>query len=368
MLGRFPFALRGRSRARRRGGGRSARTRRTPRGTRRERPPAVGPQTLRGIETAEFVAHTIPALEAVDGVRVDRVGAARTYSELTGDPEITVTTVESTDPDWFDLGVIVTIDGTPHPVHAAVHRAVPAPHQAAAGRRALLLARPSRARSAARAPGRGRDARRVGDRAADQPAPGRPLGGLRGPRRPGRAGRVVAGHRRGPARRRTDRGRHPCPPALTAELRPYQRAGFDWLAFLWRHRLGGILADDMGLGKTLQMLALIAHAHESGARAGRSWSSRPTSVMSVWRSEAARFAPGLRVRDDRRDAREVRPRGGRGRGIRRCRRHVVHARSDSTRPSSAAWSGRPSCSTRPSSSRTPHDEAAPRRPRSARRR
>lgn len=39
------------------------------------------------------------------------------------------------------------------------------------------------------------------------------------------------------------------PAALQAELRPYQQQGLDWLAMLWRHRVGGILADDMGLGK-----------------------------------------------------------------------------------------------------------------------
>ena len=38
-------------------------------------------------------------------------GTPRTYHELAGVPEITITTVESTDRDWFDLGVIVTIDG-----------------------------------------------------------------------------------------------------------------------------------------------------------------------------------------------------------------------------------------------------------------
>ena len=31
-------------------------------------------------------------------------------------------------------------------------------------------------------------------------------------------------------------------------LREYQQQGVDWLSFLKRHQLGGILADDMGLG------------------------------------------------------------------------------------------------------------------------
>ena len=52
------------------------------------------------------------------------------------------------------------------------------------------------------------------------------------------------------------------PAGLQADLRPYQREGFRWLAFLHGLGLGGILADDMGLGKTVQTLALLCHAKE----------------------------------------------------------------------------------------------------------
>ena len=45
---------------------------------------------------------------------------------------------------------------------------------------------------------------------------------------------------------------------LQCELRPYQRQGIAWLAFLRRTGLHGCLADDMGLGKTLQATAIIA--------------------------------------------------------------------------------------------------------------
>ncbi|WP_328326860.1 DEAD/DEAH box helicase [Kribbella sp. NBC_00382] len=83
------------------------------------------------------------------------------------------------------------------------------------------------------------------------------------------------------------------PAMIAASLRPYQLEGFRWLAFLWKFGLGGILADDMGLGKTLQTLALIAHAKETGA--GPFLIVAPTSVVSNWPSEAARFAPGLKV-------------------------------------------------------------------------
>ena len=53
------------------------------------------------------------------------------------------------------------------------------------------------------------------------------------------------------------------PAGLNAELRPYQQQGLNWLAFLHRYGLGGILADDMGLGKTLQTLTLIQHLKET---------------------------------------------------------------------------------------------------------
>ena len=86
------------------------------------------------------------------------------------------------------------------------------------------------------------------------------------------------------------------PDGLHATLRPYQEEGFRWLSFLWSSRLGGILADDMGLGKTLQALALVASAHERGELADPVLVVAPTSVLSTWASEAARFTPGLDVR------------------------------------------------------------------------
>jgi superfamily II DNA or RNA helicase len=81
---------------------------------------------------------------------------------------------------------------------------------------------------------------------------------------------------------------------LAATLRPYQQQGFEWLAFLYGHKLGGILADDMGLGKTLQTLALMEHVRRTSPGAPFLVVA-PTSVVSTWVSEAAKFAPGLRV-------------------------------------------------------------------------
>ncbi len=87
----------------------------------------------------------------------------------------------------------------------------------------------------------------------------------------------------------------PEPTGLVTTLRSYQREGFWWLAFLWQHGLGGILADDMGLGKTLQVLALIAHARGSRPEEPPFLVVAPTSVVTAWADEAARHAPGLRV-------------------------------------------------------------------------
>jgi SNF2 family DNA or RNA helicase len=85
------------------------------------------------------------------------------------------------------------------------------------------------------------------------------------------------------------------PPTLQATLRPYQIDGYRWLCFLWAHQLGGILADDMGLGKTLQALALVCHARMACPEQAPFLVVAPTSVVSNWSTEAAKFAPHLRV-------------------------------------------------------------------------
>jgi hypothetical protein len=85
------------------------------------------------------------------------------------------------------------------------------------------------------------------------------------------------------------------PRALTGTLRPYQLRGVAWLRFLLTRGLGACLADDMGLGKTVQFLATLLSAKEAGERIGPSLLVCPTSVAENWVSEAARFAPTLRV-------------------------------------------------------------------------
>lgn len=85
------------------------------------------------------------------------------------------------------------------------------------------------------------------------------------------------------------------PPSFRATLRTYQAQGLAWLDLLRESGLGGILADDMGLGKTVQILALIALEKARGHLANPALVVAPTSLMTNWSAEAARFAPDLKV-------------------------------------------------------------------------
>jgi SNF2 family DNA or RNA helicase len=96
-------------------------------------------------------------------------------------------------------------------------------------------------------------------------------------------------------RRRETIAQIPPPAGLTVALRPYQQDGLNWLQFLRRTHLAGILADDMGLGKTIQALAHILIEKEAGRLTAPALIVAPTSLVHNWQSEAARFAPSLRV-------------------------------------------------------------------------
>ncbi len=110
------------------------------------------------------------------------------------------------------------------------------------------------------------------------------------------------------------------PTGLNATMRSYQQTGYYWLKLLKNNNFGGCLADDMGLGKTIQALALLLDVStetvetqqpvaEQFAQLSlfdqpqtRSVTKRPTSLIVVplslvhnWTSEAARFAPSLKV-------------------------------------------------------------------------
>ncbi|CBF74527.1 hypothetical protein AN4187.2 [Aspergillus nidulans FGSC A4] len=94
------------------------------------------------------------------------------------------------------------------------------------------------------------------------------------------------------------------PVAIKAELRPYQQEGVNWLAFLNRYNLHGILCDDMGLGKTLQTICIVASDHhmraEDFAKTQRPESRKvpsliicPPSLSGHWQQEVKQYAPFL---------------------------------------------------------------------------
>ncbi|SDO75025.1 Superfamily II DNA or RNA helicase, SNF2 family [Microbacterium sp. ru370.1] len=254
----------------------------------------VGRARLNGADAAAFTTRVLPAVDVVDEVRVRTSGTVPTFRELRGDPTLRITAVESVDRDWFDLGIVVTIDGRTIPfgmLFSALSR----------GRARIKLsdgawfslAHPS--------------LQRLRDLLEEAAALDEWETGPRLPRThlalwaefEDLADQSEAAVEwRALARALREVGEVPpvpTPPGFSADLRPYQREGLSWLALLHGHRLGGILADDMGLGKTLQLLALVAHTRAN--RDERPWLVvAPTSVLPTWRDEAARFAPGLRVR------------------------------------------------------------------------
>lgn len=79
--------------------------------------------------------------------------------------------------------------------------------------------------------------------------------------------------------------------SFQGELYPYQKAGWQWLSFLWREGLGAILADEMGLGKTIQIIALLASPERD--EAAPSLVVAPTTLLENWRREIGKFAPAL---------------------------------------------------------------------------
>jgi len=227
---------------------------------------------------------------------VEISGEPADYREAGESLRIAVSADELTgETDWFDLGVTITVEGRPVPfldVFLALSRSEP--H--------LLL--PDGAYFSLDKPELRALARLIEEARTLQDSPAGPL----------RISRYQAGFwdelaALGVTGRQAARWREQVqgllsagslggtepPTGLRARLRPYQQDGFGWLAFLWEHQLGGILADDMGLGKTLQSLALIGHARQNDPAAAPFLIVAPASVVANWAAEAARFTPDLKV-------------------------------------------------------------------------
>jgi TATA-binding protein-associated factor len=99
---------------------------------------------------------------------------------------------------------------------------------------------------------------------------------------------------------------------MQIQLRRYQQEGLNWLAFLRRFGLHGVLADDMGLGKTLQATTIIAASalerqSSSAVPAGSSPAAAgggvlpslvvcPSTLVGHWESEMPRYIEGAVLR------------------------------------------------------------------------
>ncbi|KAI9019731.1 SNF2 family N-terminal domain-containing protein [Hyaloraphidium curvatum] len=91
---------------------------------------------------------------------------------------------------------------------------------------------------------------------------------------------------------------------IKAELRRYQQEGVNWLGFLGRYGMHGILCDDMGLGKTLQTISIVASNHylraqrfkETGAADSKPIPTLvvcPTTIVGHWFYEIRNFTEVL---------------------------------------------------------------------------
>jgi SNF2-related domain/Helicase conserved C-terminal domain len=265
--------------------------------------PALVPSSrLGGLDTMRFTTEVLPLLSGQPGMAVEVTGQPADYREAGDSLRIGVSTGEvAGEVDWFDLGVTITVEGREVPftdVFTALSR----------GELHVLL--PDGAYFSLDKPELRQLARLIEEARTLQEDTGGPLRisrfqaglweelaalGVVG--RQARAwqqqvqGLLEASEAGGISG--SERGQPP--DTLRARLRPYQLDGFRWLAFLWKHSLGGILADDMGLGKTLETLALICHARQAAPASAPFLVVAPTSVVPNWVAETARFAPGLKV-------------------------------------------------------------------------
>ncbi len=252
---------------------------------------------LRGADAAEFTVERMPRLERLaerGPLRIDVRGIRPDYRRAEGEPRLTVTAVESLKADWFDLGVQLTVDGRPVPFQRLFTAL-------AKGQRRLLLVDKTYLSLADPLFDPLRELIEEAGTVAEWETGTLPI-------HRSRAGLWAdfedLAHEAEPAvawRRIVEGLAHggveelPPPAGFALPLRPYQLAGFRWLAFLWQHRLGGVLADDMGLGKTAQALALMQHARNASVEDRPFLVVAPTSVASNWVREASRFTPNLRV-------------------------------------------------------------------------
>lgn len=87
------------------------------------------------------------------------------------------------------------------------------------------------------------------------------------------------------------------PENVNATLRPYQKAGFSWLAGMYRYGFGACLADDMGLGKTLQTLTFMESIRSSkNGEKKKILLIVPASLIGNWQAESKKFTPLISIK------------------------------------------------------------------------
>lgn len=259
-------------------------------------PQLAGNATLNDLDTLAFTETVLPRLAELAGVEVETSGDAASYREVTEAPIVRISTEETEQRDWFDLGIVITVEGH-YVAFAAVFSAL------AAGNSRMLL--PSGAYFSLDRPEFHQlralieEARSMNDLKDGELKISRFQAGLWD-----ELAQLGIVDQQAEAWRKSITGLLeggpveplPTPAGLNATLRPYQLDGFNWLHFLHTSGLGAVLADDMGLGKTVQTLALMVQAKADGSLKKPFLVVAPTSVVGNWDSESAKFAPGLRVK------------------------------------------------------------------------
>ena len=85
----------------------------------------------------------------------------------------------------------------------------------------------------------------------------------------------------------TEMPSYPVPVEMKGTLRPYQITGYNWLRFLYEHKLGACLADDMGLGKTLQTITFLQSIY---TKLERVLVVCPVTILLNWEKEIQKFS------------------------------------------------------------------------------
>jgi len=258
--------------------------------------PTTNPATVSGLPLSLFLTSTMDQLAKIPHLRLDQVGQLPELQVSEAPPVVGLTVSAADDSDWFDLGVTVSFDGQVVPFKDLFTAL-------AVGQERLVLdtglmvylhhPELDRLRQLIE------EAARLSDKSG-RTRLNRYQANLFGELEelatevtvPEQWADKLAAMRA--LQNATPVSLEP-PAALTATLRPYQHHAFEWLVFLWRHHLGGVLADDMGLGKTVEALALMAQARQEKPDLPPFLVVAPSSVVANWASEAARFVPAMKV-------------------------------------------------------------------------